>query len=143
MRTVRLKEAYEIVKLTGGSIHGTGRVIQMKKIVSAVLVMACGMLSLGCTQIVSIEPKSGSPGTAVYVKSSGLFGDPADQCLMWDGKKICEPFSGSFVIPDADKGGKPGKHTVTLVDNLDATEAFLIFPIFRMRLDSAKITVTE
>jgi len=75
----------------------------MKKIVSLVLALAVGMLSTGCTQIVSVEPKSGSPGTAVYIKSSGLFGDPAAQCLMWDGKKICERFSGSFVIPEPDK----------------------------------------
>ena len=96
----------------------------------------------GCTRIVQMDPVSGPPGTPVYIKCCGMFGDPAEQSLKWDGKTISHPFPGSFVVPAANRGGKEGKHTVTLVDNLDANEAFLLFPIFRWRWDSATFTVT-
>ena len=100
-----------------------------------------GVLILGgCTQIAQMEPTSGPPGTPVYVKCGGMFGDPAEQSIKWDGKTLHNPFSGSFVVP-ADS--EAGKHHVTLVDNLDASEAFLIFPIFRMRHDTETFTVTS
>lgn len=97
----------------------------------------------GCTQIVHMEPASGPPGTPVYIKCCGMFGDPAAQSLKWDGKTIRNPFPGSFVVPASDKGGTPGKHTIVLVDDLDASEAFLIFPIFRVRHAAATFVVTE
>lgn len=93
--------------------------------------------------MVEMHPTSGPPGTAVYVKCTGMFGDPAQQTLRWDGKTLCDPFSGSFTIPAVDQGGEPGRHRVTLVDNLDDNEAFLIFPIFRIRQDSSVFTVTS
>jgi hypothetical protein len=97
----------------------------------------------GCTHIEKIEPCSGTPGQAVYLKCYGIFGDPSEQCLKWDGKEICNPFPGSFVVPRGEDGGKPGKHTVTLIDKLDASEVFLIFPLFRMRMDSVTFTVVK
>lgn len=114
----------------------------MKRMFSLLSLVVVLFFAVGCTQLVEIQPKSGPPGTAVYVKCKGMFGDPAQQSLKWDGKTICKPFPGSFTVPAVEQGGKPGKHRVTLVDNLDANEAFLIFPIFRGREDSATFTVT-
>jgi hypothetical protein len=116
----------------------------MKKTIGVMIVL--GMLAVafsGCTHIDKIEPASGTPGQAVYLKCYGIFGDPAEQCLKWDGKEICNPFPGSFVVPSPEKGGKPGKHTVTLVDKLDASEVFLIFPLLRLRQDSVQFTVVK
>lgn len=113
----------------------------MKKLLTMLLSGLFLISCVGCTQLVEIQPKSGPPGTAVYVKCKGMFGDPAQQSLKWDGKTICNPFPGSFTVPAVDQGGEPGKHRVTLVDNLDANEAFLIFPIFRLREDSTTFTV--
>jgi hypothetical protein len=96
----------------------------------------------GCTKIVQIEPTSGPPGTPVYVKSCNTFGDPAAITLKWDGDKLCDPFCGAFIVPAVNDGGEPGKHRVTLIDNFDASEAFLIFPIFRLHHDTATFIVT-
>ena len=112
----------------------------MKKL--AMLLLVVVFLSAGCTKIVKMEPTSGPAGTPVYIKCSGMFGDPSSQSLRWDGKVIRSPFPGSFVIPAANAGAQPGRHKVTLVDDLDSSEAFLIFPIFRARRDSATFTVT-
>ena len=100
-------------------------------------------LATGCTRIVKMEPSSGPPGTPVYIKCCGMFGDPAGQSLKWDGKTLSEPFPGSFVVPAVGQGGQAGEHKVLLVDNLDASEAMLIFPLFRSRWHSATFTVTE
>jgi len=107
-----------------------------------VAVIVAGWCS-GCTQLVEIQPDASPPGTAVYVRCKGMFGDPAQQSLKWDGKTICDPFSGSFTVPAVNQGGEPGEHRVTVVDNLDGNEAFLIFPIFRIRQDSTIFTVTS
>jgi hypothetical protein len=96
----------------------------------------------GCMRLTEIQPEFGPPGTAVYVKCEGMFGDPSQQSLKWDCKTLCDPFSGAFTVPAADQGAEPGKHKVTLVDNLYGNEAFLIFPIFRIRQDIATFTVT-
>ncbi len=111
------------------------------------LVCLSGFIALfvmtGCTQVVEMSPKSGPPGTVVYVKCSGMFGDPSKQSVKWDGKTIKDPFPGSFTVPAVDQGGSPGKHKVTIVDKLDDNEAFLIFPIFRGREASATFVVQE
>lgn len=104
-----------------------------------VLVWAVG----GCTQITSCEPQAGPPGQCVYLKSGGMFGDPAEHCVKWDGKVICDPFPGSFTVPDPENGGTPGEHKITIVDKIDASEAFLIFPMLRAREHSVTFTVTE
>lgn len=111
----------------------------------ASLLLIVGLLSIssGCTRIVKMEPTSGPPGTAVYVKCCGMFGDPAAQKIKWDGDTIGNPFPGSFVVPMPEKGGTPGKHTVTLIDDVDATEAFLIFPLLRIRHAQANFIVTD
>lgn len=96
----------------------------------------------GCTRITEMKPTSGPPGTPVYLKCYGMFGDPAEVTLKWDGKTLCRPFCGSFVVPAVNQGGQPGRHTVTLIDNLDASEAFLIFPIVRLRHAFTTFTVT-
>jgi len=118
------------------------RIIAMKHIHLGILAALMLSVFAGCTRIVKIEPTSGPPGTPVYIKCSGMFGDPCCRSLKWDGDTIKKPFPGSFCIPAVDQGGDPGRHTVTLVDNLDASEAFLIFPIFRVRQDSVSFTVT-
>ncbi|MBN2210546.1 MAG: hypothetical protein JW709_04045 [Sedimentisphaerales bacterium] len=110
---------------------------------STLLIVGLLLTVSGCTRIVKMEPTSGPPGTAVYIKYCGMFGDPAAQKLIWDGEVIRHPFPGSFVVPMPEDGGTPGKHTVTLVDDVDATEAFLIFPLLRIRHAQAKFIVTE
>ena len=115
----------------------------MKRLFPYLALVTVLCLFSGCTRIVQMEPTSGPPGTPVYIKCCGIFGDPAAQSLKWDGKSLCDPFPGSFVVPAVNQGGKPGKHRVTLIDNLDANEAFLLFPIFRWRQDSVTFTVTE
>jgi len=100
------------------------------------------VLLAGCTKIIQIEPTSGPPGTPVYIKTQNTFGDPAKITLKWDGNTLCDPFCGSFIVPAVNDGGEPGKHRVTLIDNFDASEAFLIFPIFRLHRDSETFTVT-
>ncbi len=98
------------------------------------------LVNYGCTRIVSMKPNFGPPGTVVTIKYEGLWGDPCAQSLRWDGKTISDPFSGTFVVPfDA----TPGLHKITLVDKLDASEAALIFPIFRLRYAWDKFTVTN
>ena len=106
-------------------------------------VLASLFFVVGCTRIVKMEPTSGPPGTPVYVRYNGTYGDPACHCLKWDNKKICDPFCGSFIVPAVNNGGHAGKHKVTVVDKLDASEAFLVFPILRLRESSATFTVTE
>lgn len=111
----------------------------MKKLFILIMVMAVLILvGGGCTKIVKLDPASGPAGQPVYISSSGMFGDPASSCLKWDGDVISDPCPGSFVVP-AD--AKPGKHKVTLIDNLDDSEAFLIWPIFRLRQDSVTFVV--
>ncbi len=113
------------------------------KTVCLLLAVAMTLLVLpGCTKIVKMEPTSGPPGTPVYIKCCGMFGDPTAQRVLWDGKTVSAPFPGSFLVPALDKGGEIGKHRVTLVDELDASEAFLVFPIFRNRFSSATFEVT-
>ena len=109
-------------------------------LLSIMLICAC---LTGCTRIVRMEPASGPPGTPVQVTCSGMFGDPALQSLKWDGKVLTKHFPGSFVVPAVNQGGKPGKHTVTIVDDLDGTEAFMMFPLFRLRHANATFTVTS
>ena len=112
------------------------------KIIGFCLVVGMLFSSLvGCTRIVSIEPSSGPPGTPVYVKCEGMFGSPCCRTLKWDGDTICDSFPGSFVIPAINDGGDAGEHKITLIDDLDVDEAFLIFPIFRLRHDTATFLV--
>ena len=115
----------------------------MKDACIGLVVVMAGLWASGCTQIVEMEPTSGPPGTPVYLKCSGMFGDPCGRTLKWDGQMLCDSFPGSFVVPAVNQGGKPGKHRVTLVDDLDADEAFLIFPIVRLRHDTVTFRVTE
>ena len=96
----------------------------------------------GCTKIVKIEPTSGPPGTPVYIKTCNTFGDPAAITLKWDGDTLCDPFCGAFIVPAVHEGGDPGTHKVTLIDNFDASEAFLLFPIFRLHHDTETFIVT-
>ncbi len=114
----------------------------MKAKLLLMLVLSAGLVLGGCTKIMKMEPSSGPPGTPVWIKCCGTFGDPANLSLKWDGDSISNPFPGSFIVPAASHGGEPGKHKVMLVDNLDASEAFLIFPIFRLRHSTATFTVT-
>lgn len=115
----------------------------MKRNILLLLVLLIGLGISGCTRILKMEPTSGPPGTPVWVKCCGTFGDPAELSLKWDGNSISNPFPGSFIVPAVSQGGEPGKHTVLLVDKLDASEAFLIFPIFRVRHATATFTVTK
>ena len=114
----------------------------MKRHFAILILLASLIISAGCTRIVEMEPTSGPPGTAVYIKCCGMFGDPAKQSLKWDGDVIRKPFPGSFVVPAVNDGGTPGKHRVTLIDNLDASEVFLLFPLFRFHQDTTTFTVT-
>jgi len=107
---------------------------------STVLVMV--LLVTGCTHM-EINPSHGPPATTVYVNANNMFGDPVEQTLKWDGHILRDPFPGSFVVPAISEGGAPGDHKVTLVDNLDASEALLMFPLFRARHCSTTFTVTE
>ena len=100
------------------------------------------VLMPGCTKIVKIEPTSGPPGTPVYIKTSNTFGDPAEITLKWDGDTLRDPFCGSFIVPAVHEGGDPGEHKVTLVDDFDVSEAFLLFPIFRLHHDTVTFVVT-
>jgi len=100
------------------------------------------VLLAGCTQIVRLEPSSGPPGTPVYVTCRNVFGNPVEATVLWDGHRVGHEFYGSFVVPEADAGGQAGKHTVTVIDDVDADEAFLVFPLFRMRHDTAQFMVT-
>ena len=106
------------------------------------LVLLLLVVGAGCTQM-EMEPSQGPPGTTVYVKACNMFGDPAKQSLKWDGDTIRNPFPGSFVVPAVDQGGEPGKHKVTLVDNLDGGEVLLWFPLLRVRHASETFTVVE
>ncbi len=114
--------------------------MDMKSILTILTVVVTLIAMNGCTTIEKLEPASGPAGTTVYVKTSGMWGNPIEQHLKWDGETFSDPFPGSFTVPAMTD---PGKHKVTLVDELDADEAFLLFPIFRMRTDSATFTVTE
>ena len=110
---------------------------QLCLILSVVSVIA---LLDGCTRIVKMEPCTGLPGTPVWIKSDGMWGNPDGQCIKWDGKTICRNFPGSFTVPG---DCRPGKHKVTLVDNIDSSELFLVFPLFRLRHNSASFVVLE
>ena len=105
-------------------------------------ILATMTLTAGCTRITSCQPLSGPPGQSVYLSACGMFGDPAEQSLKWDGKVIRDPFPGSFTVPAIDQGGTVGKHKITLVDKLDVNEAFLIFPVFRTRRHTVTFRVT-
>lgn len=94
----------------------------------------------GCTRIASMEPTSGPPGTPVRIECTGMWGQPSDYCVKWDGKTIRDSFSGSFTVPN---DCRVGKHTVTIWDNIDICEVCLIFPLFRLRHDSQRFVVTE
>ena len=112
----------------------------MKKILLLSIGLVLIASTTGCTHIVKISPASGPAGTPVWIKSTGLWGDPGDCTVKWDGKAITETYTGSFTVPAA---SGPGKHKVTLVDNIDPCEAFMIFPLVRLRHSSATFTVTE
>ena len=113
----------------------------MKRIAPCLGLLMILSAATGCTKMVQMEPTSGPPGTAVWIKCTGMLGDPERLSVKWDGKTITSSFPGSFRVPAADQGGQPGMHKVTLVDELDASEAFLIYPIFRGREDSAMFEV--
>ncbi len=111
---------------------------------STKFMMICGMIVgficlNGCTNISKMHPQSGLPGTAVHIKAEGLWGEPTNYTIKWDGEIICEPFAGTFLVP-AD--ATPGEHTVTLIDNLDMAEINLIFPLLRLRHDTETFTIT-
>lgn len=93
----------------------------------------------GCTRIVKMQPTSGPPGTPVCLKCDGLWGSPTNYAVKWDGETICEPFSGTFVVPT---DATPGEHKVTLVDKVDMAECNLIFPLIRLRHDTEIFTIT-
>lgn len=113
----------------------------MKHLIRLALLVTV-LLAAGCTHM-EISPSQGPPGTTVYVDAKNMFGDPIEQSLRWDGRTIRDPFPGSFVVPAISQGGALGEHKVTLVDNLDSSEALLMFPLFRLRHCSATFTVTE
>jgi len=123
-----------------GIIIFNERALILKKI----LLLSIGLVLIaslsGCTNIVKISPDSGPAGTPVWIDSEGLWGDPGDCTVKWDGKAITEIYAGSFTVPAA---SVPGKHKVTLVDNIDPCEAFMIFPLVRLRQSSATFIVTE
>jgi len=106
------------------------------------LLILITLLVSGCVSM-EISPKSGPPGTPVYVKCKGVYGDPVAQCLKWDGKEISRPCTSSFMVPSNGEEAKPGKHQVSLVDELDAAEALLLYPLLRWRSGSATFEVTE
>lgn len=111
----------------------------MKSII--VIIALIGLsVGAGCTTIETVTPAAGPAGSTIYLKTGGMWGDPAENCVKWDGKTVCSPFWGSFTVPAV---CEPGSHKITLVDRLDATEAFLLFPIFRIRHDSITFIVTE
>lgn len=112
----------------------------MKSLLTILAVAVTLIAMNGCTRIEKLQPSSGPAGSTVYVKTAGMWGNPIEQHIKWDGEIISDPFPGSFTVPAT---SSPGKHKVTLVDELDADEAFLLFPIFRKRTDSATFTVTE
>jgi hypothetical protein len=104
----------------------------------AVGLFVCGML-VGCSGVTKMTPTSGPPGTPVKVKCCNTFGDPSARTVYWDGKKLADNFCGSFVVPECE----PGVYTITVQDDVDANEAFLIFPLMRSRWARAEFTVTE
>ncbi len=114
----------------------------MKTALVTLLVLATALLS-GCARIVAIEPDSGPPGLPVYVRTSGMFGDPSRQTLLWNGEVLQEHFCGSFIVPPPEKGGVPGPHKVTIVDRLDKSEAMLLFPMMRIRRHTVTFHVTD
>jgi hypothetical protein len=114
--------------------------MDMKKALTLLIVLAALATINGCTQIEKIEPASGPPGTTVFIKATGMWGNPMEQYLKWDGEIISDPFPGSFTIPTVTD---PGEHKITLVDQLDADEAFLLFTWLRFRTSSTTFTVTE
>ena len=113
--------------------------IKMKPVLM-ILAMIGLSVTAGCTTIETVTPAAGPAGSTVYLKTGGIWGDPAANHVKWDGKTVCSPFWGSFTVPAV---CEPGPHKITLVDRLDASEAFLLFPIFRLRHDSIIFTVTE
>ncbi len=112
----------------------------MKKLVLVGSVIGLLMIANGCTRIVKLSPQSGPPGTFVKMTYENTWGDPGTCTVYWDGKKICDPFIGCFTVPPS---AKNGSHNVMLVDKLDASEAYLIFPVFRPRVAFSSFKVTE
>ena len=115
----------------------------MKRTMLVLVMMAALITFGGCTRIIEVTPKSGPPGMPVYVRSSGMFGDPTKQSFKWDGKVLCRPFPECFTVPAVSEGGTPGEHKITLVDELDLDEASLLFPLFRVRQHTITFVVTE
>ena len=111
----------------------------MKPVITFSTLMLAVLMANGCTRIEKMTPTSGPAGSTIYVQVTGMWGDPAEQYAKWDGETISDPFPGSFTVPAV---CEPGEHKVTVVDGLDADEAFLLFPIFRIRHSSATFTVT-
>ena len=112
----------------------------MKRCFLCLIALTVFIAGSGCTRIVKLEPSAGPAGSPVWVKTKGLWGSPCDFTLKWDGETICKPFSGSFTVPAV---AQPGEHRITLVDKVDADEACLVFPLFRLRHSWATFTVTE
>lgn len=112
----------------------------MDKKLFFLMILALFIAVGGCTRIVKLEPSSGPPGSPVWVKSTGQWGSPGGNTLKWDGKTLCEHFAGSFIVPAV---AQPGEHKVTLIDRVDASEAWLVVPLARIRHSSATFTVTE
>ena len=125
--------------MTNGEIFNE-RALILKKVLLYLIGTVLIASIAGCTNIVKINPASGPAGTPVWIDSEGLWGDPGDCTVKWDGKAITETYAGSFVVPDV---SAPGEHKVTLVDNIDPCEAFMMFPLVRLRQSSATFTVTE
>jgi hypothetical protein len=108
---------------------------------SVLLIVLLSLLIVGgCTCITKVEPRSGPAGTVVFVNTENMWGEPGKTCVKWDGKTICNSFSGSFTVPAV---SGPGKHRITIVDKIDPAEACLIFPLLRIRHAMATFEVVE
>ena len=94
----------------------------------------------GCTCIHEISPRSGPAGTVESVKADNVWGEPGKTCVKWDGKTICDSFSGSFTVPAV---SQPGKHRIVIVDKIDSAEVCLIFPLLRVRHAMATFEVVK
>ncbi len=111
-----------------------------KQIAICLTVLALSLIATGCSSIENMEPRTGPAGTPVKLETGVVYGDPLKTKVLVDGVVVCEPFSGTFMIP---KDCEPGKHKVTFVDILDPTETWLMYPLPRLRSASTTFIVTE
>ena len=111
----------------------------MKQFAVITVLLACLVAFSGCTRITKMDPTSGPAGSTIYLETTGVWGDPSEVYVKWDGEKISDPFPGSFTVPAV---CAPGPHKVTLVDKIDVDEAFLWFSLFRRHRHSQTFTVT-